>query len=711
MASQLHEIFSARSIAIIGASGNPQKRGYQVVAKLLNDGYEGRIFPINPTMQELLGLKVYPSLQEVKEPVQLALACTPADTIPGIVEQCGRKGIKGVVVIAGGFSEAGEGIDLAQRTLEMAHRYGVRIIGPNTNGVFNLYNRMNLVGVPDVVPGHIGIVSQSGNMTLAFIAEAKDRMSTGFSTYVGVGNQMDVRFNEYLEYFGNDDHTRVPVFYIEGFKNGRRFLEVCREVARKKPVVVYKSGRSEAGQAMAKSHTGSLASSFAMTKDLLRQAGATVVEQSDKVLSTAEGLSTLPLVKGNRVAILADGGGHATVTVDAAIDREILPSQFSADTLARLAKLLPEEASHDNPVDVAGATDRNPGAFADCAEILLTDSNVDMLMLVGMFGGYSLRYSASLLSAEIETSQRICELARRYRKPVIVQSIYALQMPEPLRVLKDGGVPLFIWAENAVRCASELIDYSRARERIISSPIPARRPAMPQGRAIIESVRAQGRSSLFEHEARSLLGAYGIDVPTHFVARSARDIEDATAQFGDTPVAMKIISEDILHKSDAGGVLLEISGAEALRHGFVQLLGNARAYRSDARIEGVLIAPMAQLGVEVILGVIHDETFGPVMMFGLGGIFVEVLKDVTFRSLPMSRADAVEMVGEIRSRKILEGVRGAPPVDRDALVDLIMNVAHLALSHPEICEIDLNPVIARQKGCDVVDARMILTAE
>ena len=712
MQSQLHGILTAGSIAIVGASNDPQKRGYQATKQLLGDRFVGPIFPINPKQPEILGLKAYPSLLDVDEPIDLALVCTPAKTLPGILAQCGEKGIKGAVVLAAGFAETGpEGEKLAETVLQAARDNNVRLVGPNTNGVFNLHNKMNLVGVRDADSGNVGIVSQSGNMSLAFITEAKRRGGMGFSTYVGVGNQLDVRFNEYLEYFGEDENTKVAVFYIEGFKNGRRFLEVCREVTQKKPVVIYKSGRTEAGQATASSHTGSLASSFAMTRGLLQQAGATVIEQSDKVLSVAEALSKLPLAKGGRVAVLADGGGHATITIDALVDQGVELAKMSEETLRRLAEILPPAASVNNPVDVAGGTDDNPGCFADCARIMLEDENVDILMIVGMFGGYAARFSENLLNAEVETSIRIGALVRRFQKPIVVQSVYGTLKPEPLEVLKETGVPLLIWPENAVRCVTELIRYSQSRDRIHTSPRVNHGVASDEAKAIVAKVQSDGRDSLFEYEAKDLLKAYGVEVPGHFVARSADDLTAAAAQFGDTPLAMKIVSEDILHKSDAGGVRLKVAGEEALRQNFETILANAKAYKADARVEGVLLSPMARSGVEVIIGVLHDATFGPVMMFGLGGIFVEVLKDVSFRALPMSRADAHEMIEEIQSKKILEGVRGAPPIDKNALENLIMQVATLALSHPEITEIDLNPVIVRNDGYDVVDARMILTSK
>lgn len=712
MTTPLNTIFNARSIAIIGASNDPAKRGNQAIRKLRADGYEGTIYPINPKAPEILGLKTHASVLDVDGEIDVVLVCTPANSLPGILDQCGQKNIPGAIVLAAGFAEIGaQGEAIAAATLEAAERNNVRVIGPNTNGVFNLHNKMNMVGVQDVEPGNIGICSQSGNMMLAFVTEAKRRGGLGFSSYVGVGNQLDVNLAEYLQYFGDDNDTKAPVFYVEGFKDGRAFLDTCRDVTQKKPVIIYKSGRTEAGQVAASSHTGSLASSFALTRGLLKQAGATVVENSDKILSIAEGLSKLPVPKGGRVAILADGGGHATVTVDALVDAGVQLAELSPETIQKLRDLLPVAASSANPVDVAGGTDDDPSVCADCADVLLADENVDILMIIGMYGGFAARFNPALLDNELETSQRIADLSKSHGKPLLVQSVYAALRTKPIEVLKDAGVPVFVWPEPAVRCVSELIAYAGARTRNATSPLVVPDGPVADGERILSKITQENRDAFYEHEAKDLLAAYGVNVPGQFLARSEDDLTKVSGKLGDVPMAMKIVSQDILHKSDAGGVQLKISGEAGLRAAYREIVANARAYDPDADMHGVLVVPMAQSGVEIIIGVVHDPMFGPVMMFGLGGIFVEVLKDVSFRALPMSRADAHEMVEDIQSSKILDGVRGGLPVDKDALEDLMMKVSQLALAHPEIKEIDLNPVILRNDGYDVVDARMILNAK
>lgn len=706
------QFLAPKSIAIIGASNKPEKRGYQAITQLQADGFnQHKIYPINPKAPDILGIKAYPSVMDVPDPIDIALVCTPAHSLPSVIADCGRKGIKGAVILAAGMSEMGEeGFILEQNMLAAAKEWNVRLVGPNTNGVFNLHCDLNMVGVSDAEKGEIGILSQSGNVMLAFVAEAKRKGGVGFSTYVGVGNQSDIRLSEYLEYFGDDNDTAVPAVYIEGFKegDGRRFLDVARDVVQKKPVVVYKSGRTVAGQVSASSHTGSLAGSYQLTRDVLRQAGVTVVSESDKVLSVAETLGKLPLPKGNRVAILCDSGGHGTITTDALIEAGLQLAPLSAATIAKLKACLPPAAALNNPIDVAGATDEDTGAFADCTEILLQDSNVDVLMIVGMVGAYSVRFSATLLDNEMETSRRIIELTDKYAKPVIVQSVYYPLKPKPLLLLRDHGIPVFIWAEAAIRSGKELVDYAQARRRLAeAAPYPSNTP-LAAGSAIFDTAYAQGRTALFESEAKQLLRSYGLAIPEEVVVRCEADLDNLPVQIADDSLAMKVVSKDILHKTDAGGVKLNVNGAQQRLTAYREIIANSQQYKADADIEGVLLAPMLKPGVEVILGVTQDPTFGPVMMFGLGGVFVEVLKDVVFRSIPLAEADAREMIEQIRAVEILNGVRGAKPVDREALVSLILKLSDLVWKHPEIAELDLNPVIANDTGCAIADARIIL---
>ena len=711
MKSSFHEFLAPDSIAILGASPDPTKRGYKAMVGLINDGYEGAIYPINPKADTILGHKAYPSMESLPGPAALALICTPAKTIPDLLGQCGRNGTKGAIILASGFGEVDDaGAKLGQEVLEAAQKANVRIVGPNTSGIFNLHKKVNLLALDNIKPGDIGVISQSGNMLLALVLEAQSNGHVGFSTYVGPGNQIDLGFADYLQYLGEDKNTRVATLYVEGFKDGRVFLNVAKNVAKTKPVVVYKSGSTEAGQKAAKSHTGALAGRYGMTVDLLRQVGVTVVSQSDEILPVAEGLGLLQQANGNRVAILADGGGQATIASDRLCEAGLALAELSDATRSALRGILFSQASLVNPVDVAGSTDANPSLLADCMGILVEDANVDMVLLVGMFGGYGIRFAEELKAEELQTADAIATLSGQTDKPLVVYSLYSHVRPEPLVRLREAGVPVY----NSIEHAVQVLKALNERGVYIASSQRAERaqPLRPDAGVVATFKQAQesGRD-LFEFEAKSLLRAYGVDVPKELIVRNEAEFLEAVAEFGHTSLAMKVVSRDILHKSDAGGVKLNLSGEADLRRGHAEILAACKRYKANAEIEGVLLAPMARKGTEVIIGVSRDPVFGAVLMFGLGGIFVEVLEDVAFRAIPLSHDDACSMVNQIKARKILDGVRGEPAVSKDALVELLLNVSSIVDAHSEILELDLNPVIAYSNGYAVVDARVIVCQE
>ncbi len=696
------------AIAVVGASKDPAKRGYQALRHLIADQFTGEIYPIHPTEPEILGIRAFPSVGDVPGAIDLALICTPAKSVPGLLDELGAKGVSGAVILAGGFAEVGtQGGLLEEQCMAIARTLGIRIVGPNTSGVFNLHHRMNLVGIPGLKPGGIGIVSQSGNMALSVVTEGTAR-GLGFSVYVGVGNQSDIRFNEYLMHLGEDENTAVVVLYVEGFLHGRVFLDVARRVTQTKPIVIYKSGRTAAGQASAKSHTGALAGSYRMTADLLGQAGVTVAAHSDHVVPLAEALALLPAPGGRRVAILADGGGHATIAADSLSEAGLIMAPLAENTRKTLSKILPAAASLANPVDVAGGMDANPGVLADCAAVILDDECVDALLIVGLFGGYKLRFAESLGPIEDETALRLGALLRRFRKPIVVQSLYAPLAPEALKLLRGTGVLVHDSIEMAVTCLAAVIDYGLAAERNRANAPPPATIVPQRARAILATSRSAGRTALLEPEALELLSLHGARVPPFVLAQSTHDVDRAADAFADQDVAMKVVSPDVLHKTDAGGVRLRLRGSEDLHRGYSEIMESVRAHNPVARLDGTLIMPMAPPGVEVIIGVSSDPVFGHVMMFGLGGVLVEVLQDVVFRAMPLTAADAAEMLETIKGRPILDGVRGAPPVDRAALIELMMTVSTLIQAHPEIAELDLNPVFAHDRGCTIVDARIIL---
>ncbi|MWJ29140.1 CoA-binding protein [Halomonas sp. ZH2S] len=710
--SPLHDILAPKGIAVVGASADPTKRGYKAMVGLVKEGYRGNIYPVNPKAEMILGVKAWPSVSAIPGSPELALLCTPAATVPGLIAECGRRGVKGVVILASGFGETGpEGAALEREMMAKAEAHGVRIIGPNTSGIFNLHHNINLLALDNLKPGDIGIVSQSGNMLLSLALEAQYNGQVGFSTYIGPGNQSDIGFNDYLRYLGEDENTRVATLYVEGFRDGRKFLEVAREVTAMKPVVVYKSGSTEQGRQAASSHTGALAGSYQMTVDLLRQHGVSVVQYSDEILPVAEGLGLLQKASGKRVAVIADGGGQATIASDRLAEAGLALAELSDTSRERLRTILLPQASTRNPVDVAGSSDSNPALLAECMRIVAEDDNVDSVLLVGMFGGYSLRFAESLLGDEMRGAEAMVDLSNATDKPLVIYSLYAPIKPPALRRLHEAGLPIYASIEHAVRVLAALGErglYLAQQEKHLEQG--ASEPSMlpiPSMRAVFERARQEGRDFL-EYEAKALLAEHGIEVPKEQVAINRSDLVAIADEFGEIPLAMKVVSRDILHKSDAGGVKLNLVGKAALARAFDQIMASCHDYDPKAAIEGVLVTPMARKGVEVIIGVIRDPIFGPVLMFGLGGIFVEILEDVAFRSIPLTGYDADCMVEQLKAKKVLEGARGEAGVNKAALVDLLLKVSRIVQAYPQLSELDLNPVIAYPDGYAVVDARVIV---
>jgi len=711
MTMSLQKILNAESVAIVGASRSKTKRGYQAIRTLLAEKYTGEIYPVNPKESNILGFRCYKKISDIDKRVDIALITTPARTISPILEECGKKGLKGAVIIAGGFGESGtDGRELERQMVETAHKYGIRIIGPNTSGMMNLKDSLNLVGMRDVPKGDIALLSQSGNMALTLITEARLKSRKGFSYYVGVGNEADIKFHEYLEFFRIHPATRAILMYVEGMRDGRKFLQQAYKTTKDKPIVILKSGRSVTGRRSAGSHTGALAGMSEVARGAFERAGILVVERSDQLFPVAESLSSLPPMKGKGVAILADGGGHATIAADDLTDLGLGIPELSQKTQNKLKKILPAAASVPNPVDVAGGTDSDPSLFADCARIILQDPNVGALLIVGLFGGYGIRFEESLALMEEDAAHQIGKMVRQYKKPVIVHSLFSSIKPHALDLLRYYGITVYDSLDVACKCMAALSDYGaylKAYHPKAKFIINTGAKAQKKGQKIIETALNEGRDALLEHEAKAVLRLHGAPMMDDVLAQTAEAAIQQAKKIKDH-VALKIVSPDILHKSDAGGVRINLGSAKQVRKAFNEIMKNALSYNPDAEVHGVLVSPMSEPGVEVIIGTKIDDQFGPIIMYGLGGIMVEILKDVSFRVLPISPYSARSMIKETQSFPILNGVRGRAVCDQKALTRLLLTVSEVIEAYPEIQEMDLNPVIVHEKGLDVVDARILL---
>lgn len=704
MAHPLDALFAPRSIAVVGVSKDPGKRGHQAVRALIDSGFEGRIVPVHPEGGERLGLPVATSIEAIGDPVDLAFLSTRAEIVVEVLEACAAAGFKAAVIPAVGFGESGAEGERRQRAIrDVADRTGIRILGPNTSGVLNTACGLNLIGLADVPVGDLAVVTQSGNIALATVRQAA-QVGRGVSIVAGVGNQVDVGFDEILSYLEDEPATRAIALYVEGFRDGRAFLAAAARVATTKPIVALAAGRTEAGGRTARSHTGALAGDAKVLSAALAQAGVIEVTRSDELLPVGAALAEQPVIEaGTGLAILADGGGQATLAADALTDLGVPLAKLGESTRQRLSELLGPAASVANPVDLAGAADRDPRVFGRAAEILFEDPGVGGLLLVGLFGGYALRFDARLGEAEAEAATALVLAAAD--RPLVVHTLYADAATGPLERLTAAGVPVIGSIEVAARCAAALA-ARRPRAWILELPDPAPAPAA------IVAARSEGRSALTEAEAREIAAAHGVPLAPAILCVSGEEAATA-AEAAAGPVAVRAVSSKVLHKSDAGGVALDVDGPEAARAAFKRVTGAVREYAAarnlDARLTGAFVGPMLPEPLaELLVGVTRDSRFGPTLLIGAGGIRAELAPDTVVRVLPIGD-DAIEaMIGELRIAPLFAGWRGAPAIAVPQLITLVRGLADAALAHPEIEALEINPVFAYADEVAAVDVRAVL---
>lgn len=708
--NDLQSIFNPKSVAVIGASKQQTKWGYRLLHDIIDGGFKGEIYPINPKESEILGRKAYPNIRDVERPVDLAIIGIPAPAVPAVVNDCAAKGVKGLVIVTAGFSETGEeGKKLEQEISQSVRASGMRLVGPNCLGIMNSSANLN-ASLLAFTKGGVAFICQSGNLCDDVQVLLQER-GWGFSKLISMGNQTDILFHEYLKYVKDEADTQVVLLHIEEVKDGKRFLEAVRETVKKKPVVALKVGETKAGERAVKSHTGALAGRFAVYDAAFRQSGIIKASDCSDLVDFGDALVKLPPIKRNRVVVLTDGGGHGAMACDAAEKFGLEVPILSSETQNKLRAALLPQSGTVNPVDFAGAAENDLWSYTRATEIILQDDEVDGLLIIGaLFGIYSAHWGPELKRLEIDVTRRLCELVAKYKKPIIMHCLLPVREVAALKTLRSGGIPVYTRVETAVRCMVALADYGSYLEKIKTEGVepPSLISRKPKVEQIIERAKAMGRSSLLETEAKEILKEYRIPVPEFRLARSKQEATRLAGEIG-YPVTAKVVSPQIIHKSDAGGVKLNLKAGDEVGGAFDDIIKSAKAYNKQAQIEGVLLSPMEKKGVEVIIGMTRDPQFGPVIMFGLGGIFVEVLKDVSFRIVPLSKGDAYEMVKQIKGYPILEGVRGEEASDVEAIVDIIMKVSTLAGENEAINELDLNPVFVFKDGASVVDVRMILS--
>jgi acetyltransferase len=698
MTASLREVFESRSVAVVGASRDPSKAGHQVVRTLLDVGYLGKVYPVNRNEPEILGLPCYGSIGEINGPLDLIVVSLPGRAVITVMEEAEQRGdVKGVVVLSAGFAETAipENVETQRQLGEIARRAGIRVFGPNCIGIMNPDLRLVTGFHPGIrlIPGNLGYVTQSGALggTLVTMALAQPK-PLGFARFAHVGNMCDVSNLELIEDYGSDPRIKGILVYLEGVKDGREFIRVAGEVTRKKPVLVLKVGRTEIGSKAALSHTGTLAGSDAVYGGAFRQCGVVRAGSMHDLIAGAKAISMLPKPRGNRVCILTEAGGLGVVSMDEVEAGGVLQlAPMSQETCERLTAVLPPMAMVCRP---NGYVDMTAAAMADqfgqAIRLVLSDPNVDMVVLNSI--------PPTFLPA-MDVAQAIVPVVRESGKPVATCFTVSQAMTETRRYLEENGVPTFDAPDDAARSLAMLVQATFG----VSHPL-AELPAAHH--PILERAASEARH-LLEPEALEFLGDHGIVVMPHVLARTREEAQQA-AKGMNCPVVLKIVSPQVIHKSNIGGVRLDLHGDEAVGAGYDELVNGVKRAKMAADIRGVLVVPMAQPGTEWIIGMVRDAQFGPTILFGLGGVFVEMLKDVSFRIAPFGEEVARDMITESRGYRALQGMRGEKPKDIASLARLLVQVSQVAARYPQIREIDLNPIRVYDEGCRILDARILL---
>lgn len=682
----MDSLFYPESIAVFGATPKKGRIG-NTILKNLKSEFRGELYAVNPNYDEVEGVKCFRNARSLPR-VDLAVVVTPARTVPEILEEIGKKGIKNAVVISAGFREAGvEGLRLENKVREVAKKYGINLVGPNCLGIINTGIGLNATfarEIPD--KGRIAFLSQSGAFILAVIDWAKQN-GIGFGKVISLGNKAVMDEVDFLRYLAGDEETDVVILYLESVSRGREFMKAVESVFREKPVIVLKSGRTESGSKAASSHTGSLAGNYEIYRAAFEQCGAINAETVEELFDFALILSRYR--RAGKLAIITNSGGPGVIASDFADIHGLEMARFESKTVERLREVLPPHSGFYNPVDILGDADAE--RFSRALRILEEDRNVGFILTI-------LTPSATL------DFLRCAEEVVKTRKPVVTCFMGGRSIMDALEITRAHGIPNFFDPEKAIRAIKAVAEYER-----MAGKKKGEHPHIAVERDRVREFFGKYDSGYVGLEAMELLSAYGIPVARWGIARTPEEAKEIADEIG-YPVVLKVVSPDIIHKSDAGGVRLNV-GEDEVEREFREMMLNLERKFPNARIDGVLVQEMVGEGVEVIVGMKRDPSFGPVVMFGLGGIFVEVFRDVTFRVAPLTREDAMEMIKKVRAYRILSGYRSVRRADVDALADVLVRVSTLAIENESVVEMDLNPVKVMEKGCVVVDVRIALEGE
>ncbi len=703
---RLDAIFHPKTLAIIGASREPGSVGHSLLANIIDSRFQGIVYPVNPNAKGILGIKAYPNVTEIPDIVDLAIVIVPAHLVPSILEECGKKNVKGAIVISAGFKEiGGEGIELENKVRKIIKNYNIALVGPNCLGVINadLSTSLNATfGTQMPQEGNIAFMSQSGALCVAVLDYAIES-NVGFSKFISMGNKAGLNENELLLYLKEDPKTDVILMYLEDLVDGREFMSIAREITthpkNPKPIIALKAGRTLLGARAASSHTGSLAGSDKVYNAIFDQCGVLRGDTLEEIFDHVKAFSSQPLPKGKNVAIITNSGGPGILATDACIQNGLKIASFSPSTKRALKKILPPTASINNPVDMIAEAQHEQ--YEATLKKILSQKDIHSAMVI---------LTPTAFTDVEKISWAIINATKVHRKPMVCCYLGVYDVSKGIDILEANGIPSYRFPESAAKVLSVMTHFTEwlARPKTGIKTFSVKKTKAKQ---IIQSVQDQGRAFLLEHEAYDVLKAYGFPVIQSHIARNAHEAEEAAQKLG-FPVVLKIVSPDILHKFDFGGVLLNIKNKKEVRAAYKTIIQNVRKKKPDAGITGVIVERMVPSGKEVILGMNRDPQFGPILMFGLGGTYVEVLEDVTFRLAPIRELTASIMIKKTKTHKILDGYRGEPVYDIESIEECLKRLSQLVTDFEVIKELDINPLIVYEKGkgCCIVDARIILSS-
>lgn len=696
----LTKMFNPKVVAIFGASSKVGSVGFSLMNNIIGSGFDGIVYPINPKRTNVLGVKAYPSIDEIPDKIDLAVIATPAKTVPTIVEDCGIAGVPSVLLISAGFAEAGdEGKKLMSKISATIRKYKMNLIGPNCLGFIKPSIKLNASFASKMaLPGNIAFISQSGALCTA-ILDWSIEQNVGFSHFVSIGSMMDISFNDLIDYFGSDPQTNSIVIYMESLTDARSFLSAARAFSRNKPIIVLKAGKSSEGAQAAMSHTGSLAGNDFVFDAAFKRAGVIRVDTIDELFNIAQSLAMQPKPRNNRLAIVTNAGGPGVIATDTLIANGGKLAQLSDSVIKELDQHLSPHWSRGNPLDVLG--DAGPQQYAKTLEMCSKDPNVDGILII---------LTPQSMTDPTAVASQVAEIAKNSKKTILSCWMGAEDIHEGQRVLEANNIPVYQTPEQAVKCFMIMYDYTRNLKILQETPSHTPTQFKPNKKAnqkLIEKVIADNRSVMTEYEAKKFLYNYQIPVINNGLATSEKEAVAMSEKFG-YPLVMKIASPDILHKTDVGGVILNILNKEEAKTAYNKILKSAKEKLPDADVKGIFVEQMMKRKYELIIGCKKDPIFGPTIVFGMGGVAVEIFKDTRVGLPPLNMALAMRIIEDTKIYKLIKGYRGMPGADIPSIQFLLYKFAYLLMDFPQIMEVDINPFGVDERGGVVLDAKVIL---